>query len=106
MVPGQHPEELSWCKAVSGQQEELPVRISARKMAPSPGLPHARQPNRASKEKKHTLTVSLGKFKVQVLSLERIIASKKATGRQKDKLALPVLSDALLAIKCSKTTHN
>jgi len=51
------------------------------------------------KEKKHTLKVPLGKFKVKVLSLDRIIKSKKATGRQKDKLVLPVLSDALKAIK-------
>lgn len=54
------------------------------------------------KEKKHALQVSLGKFKVAVLSLERIIKSKKATGRQKDKLVLPVLSDALKAIQAER----
>ena len=46
-------------------------------------------------ERRHTLKIPLGRFKVMVLKLERIIKSKKATGRAKDKLALPVLSDAL-----------
>ena len=38
-------------------------------------------------------------MKVLALSLERIIASKKATGRDKDKHVLKVLADALLTIK-------
>jgi hypothetical protein len=50
-------------------------------------------------EREHTLKVPLGRTKVLVLQLERIIASKKATGRDKDKLALGVLSDALKAIR-------
>ena len=54
------------------------------------------------KEKKHSLKITLGKNKIMVLALERIIKSKKATGRQKDKLILPVLSDALTAIRESK----
>lgn len=52
-----------------------------------------------SREKQNTLKVPLGRFKVPVLKLERIIASKQATGRDKDKLALQVLSDALRAIQ-------
>jgi len=32
---------------------------------------------------------------IEVLKRERIIVSKKAAGRDKDKLVLPVLSDAL-----------
>jgi hypothetical protein len=51
------------------------------------------------KEKKHALQIPLGSTKVKVLALERIIKSKKATGRQKDKLVLPVLSNALIAIR-------
>ncbi len=51
------------------------------------------------KEKKHTLHITLGGTRVMVLELERIIKSKKATGRQKDKLVLPVLADALTAIR-------
>ena len=51
------------------------------------------------KEKEHALQITLGRTKVMVLALERIIKSKKATGRQKDKLVLPVLSDTLIAIR-------
>jgi hypothetical protein len=50
-------------------------------------------------EKEHLLKIPLGRFKVPVLKLERIIASKKATGRDKDKLAMKVLKDALAAIR-------
>jgi hypothetical protein len=50
-------------------------------------------------EREHAIKVSLGREQVLVLDLERIIVSKKAAGRQKDKLVLPVLSDALKAIK-------
>jgi len=50
-------------------------------------------------EIKHCLRIPLGRLKVPVLSLERIIKSKEASGRQKDQLVLPVLSDALVAIR-------
>ena len=50
-------------------------------------------------ELKHTIKIPLGRIKVFVLKLERIIASKKATGRKKDKLVLKVLSDALKTIQ-------
>jgi hypothetical protein len=50
-------------------------------------------------EKRHTLKVPLGRFRIPLLSLERIIKSKKATGRPKDKLVLPVLRDALKTIR-------
>ena len=56
------------------------------------------------KEKKHALKITLGKTKIMVLALERIIKSKKATGRQKDKLVMPVLSDALITIQESSRT--
>ena len=51
------------------------------------------------KEKENSIDVQLGRVKIRVLSLERIIKSKKATNRQKDKLVLPVLKDALVAIR-------
>ena len=51
------------------------------------------------KEVEHCLRIPLGRLKVPVLPLERIIKSKKASGRQKDKLVLPVLADALAAIR-------
>lgn len=50
-------------------------------------------------EKAKAIKVPLGRFRILVLPLERIIASKRATGRPKDKLVLPVLSDALKTIR-------
>lgn len=50
-------------------------------------------------ESKHTIKVPLGRTKIPVLKLERIIVSKKATGRTKDKLVLKALSDALKTIR-------
>lgn len=50
-------------------------------------------------ERENTVAVRLGRYKVRVLKLERIIASKKAIGRKKDELSLDVLDDALKAIK-------
>ena len=50
-------------------------------------------------ERKHAIRIPLGRFKLSVLKLERIIKSKRATGRPKDKLAIPVLSDALKTIR-------
>ena len=50
-------------------------------------------------EREHTIKIRFGRFKILVLKLERIIASKKAAGRQKDKLTLKVLSDALKTIQ-------
>ncbi len=42
----------------------------------------------------HALEISIGRAKVRVLSLERIIASKRAANREKDRLVLPVLEAA------------
>lgn len=50
-------------------------------------------------ERDNTVRIALGRTKIPVLKLERIIASKKATGRQKDKLALSVLRDVLKTIR-------
>ena len=50
-------------------------------------------------EREHTIKIRFGRTKVLVLKLERIIASKKAAGRDKDKLSLKVLSDALKVIQ-------
>lgn len=48
-------------------------------------------------EYKRALEVPLGRFKVRVLPLDRILASKKKANREKDKLTIPVLRDALAA---------
>jgi hypothetical protein len=50
-------------------------------------------------EKRHAMKVPLGRIKVLVLSLSRIIASKKAAGREKDRIVLNVLTDALKAVR-------
>lgn len=44
------------------------------------------------------LTVRLGRVKVPVLPLPRILASKKALRRPKDKMVIPLLEDALAVI--------
>lgn len=51
------------------------------------------------REARCCLRVPVGRVRLPVLPLERIIASKKATGREKDKLALAVLSDALVVLR-------
>jgi len=49
-------------------------------------------------ESDRTLKVRLGRFKVRVLPLERIIVSKEAVFQEKDRLVLPILKDALVVI--------
>ena len=46
--------------------------------------------------------IPLGRQKLKVLSLERILTSKLAANRAKDKLTIPVLRDALAAIQSVK----
>jgi len=48
-------------------------------------------------ELKNCVEIPLGRQKLKVLSLERILASKIAANRAKDKLTIPVLRDALAA---------
>jgi hypothetical protein len=50
-------------------------------------------------ELSRTIPLRLGRFVVRVLSLERIIASKREANREKDKLVLRVLEDALATIR-------
>ena len=46
-------------------------------------------------ELKHCVDIPLGRHKLKVLALERILASKLAANRAKDRLTIPVLRDAL-----------
>ena len=50
-------------------------------------------------EARHAVRVPLGSVQVPVLPLARIIASKRATDRPKDRAILPALEDALRVIK-------
>jgi len=53
-------------------------------------------------EMKNTIAVDMGGKKVRALSLERIIKSKEFLRRPKDLLTLPVLKDALMAIRAKR----
>ena len=46
-------------------------------------------------EYKRASDVPLGNFKVKVLPLDRILVSKKKANREKDRLTIPVLRDAV-----------
>jgi hypothetical protein len=50
-----------------------------------------------AEEWKHCVEVPLGRHRLKVLSLERVLASKLAANRAKDRLTVPVLRDALAA---------
>ena len=53
-------------------------------------------------EIKNCVEIPLGRQKLKVLSLERILASKMAANRAKDNLTIPVLRDALAATQTVK----
>jgi len=55
-----------------------------------------------AEELKKCVEIPLGRQKLKVLSLERILASKLAANRAKDKLTIPVLRDALAAVQTLK----
>lgn len=55
-----------------------------------------------AEEIKNCVEISLGRQKLKVLSLERILTSKMAANRAKDKLTIPVLQDALAATRTAK----
>lgn len=57
-------------------------------------------------ELKGAVSIRVGRMNLKVLSLERIIASKKAANRQKDRLVLPLLKDALAATKRPAASRN
>jgi len=57
-------------------------------------------------EFKNSIEIPLGRQKLKVLSLERILVSKIAANRAKDKLTIPVLRDALAATQSLKRRTN
>ena len=50
-----------------------------------------------SEELANCLDVALGRYKLKVLGVDRILASKRAANRAKDKLVIPILEDSLEA---------
>jgi len=53
-------------------------------------------------EIEHAIRIDVDGIEVQVLSIERIIASKEAANRDKDRLVLPLLRDAALTLRALK----
>lgn len=58
-----------------------------------------------AREARRALSIRLGNVEVPVLPLDRIIASKRATNRPKDRAILPVLEDALRVIQSRRGTR-
>lgn len=56
-----------------------------------------------TEETKNCVEIPLGRYKLKLLALERILASKVAANRPKDRLTIPVLRDALTASKGAKS---
>jgi hypothetical protein len=54
-------------------------------------------------ELRGTTIMRIGRASVRVLPLARIIASRKASNREKDRLVLPVLEDALATLKRARS---
>jgi hypothetical protein len=50
-----------------------------------------------SEEWPNCVSVSLGRYELKVLRVDRILASKRAANRAKDRLVIPVLEDSLAA---------
>jgi len=55
-----------------------------------------------AQEARRALRIPIGTVEVRVLPLARIIASKKAAGRPKDRAILPALEDALRVLQSRK----
>jgi hypothetical protein len=54
------------------------------------------------KELQNCVEVPLGRHKLKVLRVDRILASKRAANRPKDRLVIPVLEDSLAASKVAE----
>lgn len=52
----------------------------------------------------HTIPLKIGESSVPVLALARILASKKAAGREKDRLTIQILADVLAVREQKKST--
>jgi hypothetical protein len=53
-------------------------------------------------EWKRALEIKVGRLKLKVLPLERILASKQAANRPKDQRVIPVLQNTLLTLRAKK----
>ena len=57
-------------------------------------------------EWKRALGVKLGKLRLRVLPLERILASKRAAGRPKDERVIPVLENTLRTLQARRAARS
>jgi hypothetical protein len=57
-----------------------------------------------AEEWKRAIQINVGKLRLKVLPLQRILASKQAANRPKDQLVIPVLQNSLRTVQ-SKATH-
>jgi len=55
-----------------------------------------------AEEWKRALEIKIGRLKLKVLPLERILASKQAANRPKDQRVIPVLQNTLLTLRMKK----
>jgi hypothetical protein len=55
-----------------------------------------------AEEVRNCVEIPIGRHKLKVLALDRILASKLAANRPKDKLTIPVLQDALAVAEIQK----
>ena len=56
-------------------------------------------------EWKRALEIKVGKLRLKVLSLERILASKQATNRPKDRRVIPVLQNTIRTLQGKQTLN-
>lgn len=57
-------------------------------------------------EWKHSLEIKVGKLQLKVLSLERILASKQAANRPKDRRVIPVLQNTIRTVQMQAVQKN
>ncbi len=56
-----------------------------------------------AEETANCVELPVGRYRLKVLSLERILASKKAADRPKDRLVIPVLEDIVATTRLAKS---
>lgn len=55
-----------------------------------------------AEEWRNCVDTSLGRYKLKVLRVDRVLASKRAANRAKDRLVIPVLEDSLVTSQVAK----
>lgn len=82
--------------------ESTPPLLAGRNVALFDIVMHMHGLEGFDEEAEKAVEIRIGRVHVKVLPLERIIASKRATNRAKDRLAIPVLEDAAATLRARK----